>query len=93
MSTRPEDLAATQHEALKLHILETIEKVRDLIIADDYKEVMDNHMLFSPAGDGYGSDNYFINFDYSCHKDGMDLYEVLGMLQDLQKQSNKKTTF
>lgn len=94
MQTSPEDLASTQHDALKTHVLGILETVKNLIIEENYQAIKDKHLIYSPAGDGYGSDNHFINFDFTEHQDGMDIDEVLDALMTLQKQSGgKKKTF
>jgi len=89
MHTTPSELANTQHDALKDYVLDIIEKVQTLIVEEKYDKVKEL-LVYSPAGDGYGSDNHFLNFDYSGHQDGMDIDEVLDMLINLKKQSQAK---
>jgi hypothetical protein len=93
MQTSPEDLAATQHEALKKHVLTILGVIQTHIENEDYDKIKEHHLIYSPAGDGYGMDNHFINFDFTEHKDGMDIDEVLDALINLRSQSGKKKTF
>jgi hypothetical protein len=82
MSTTPETLAKQQHEELKKHVLDVLDKVRESILADHYPGVR-ALTSFSPAGDGMGLDNNFINFDYKNTDYGVDIVEVLDELESL----------
>ena len=46
---------------------------------DDIKK----KMKFSPAGDGYGSDNFYINFSYN--ETSMDLLDIIDEMEELKK--------
>lgn len=88
METSPEDLAELQYNELKNHTIGILEQVKKQLYDDDFEQVK-NNLVYSPAGDGYGSDNYFIDFSYSPQKgtnyslDLMDIIDQLIRLNDI----------
>lgn len=88
MSTRPEDLAELQFRELKQHVLNILNKVTNAVDNNDFKTVKE--MTFcSPSGDGYGSDNDCIDFNYGT-KENIDILNIIGTLEYLLEQSKKK---
>lgn len=90
MQTSVENLAEKQHDKLKQHVLNIINKLELYIDNEQYDKVED--MTFSsPAGDGYGLDNNCINFDYgnkNQYREGiLDIMEVVEDLQNLKEKS------
>ena len=86
MEVNPITLAELQHKELKKHALSVLDGVRSLIENEKYDEI-EKLLFYSPAGDGYGSDNNCINFDYGVNgNEGMDIEEVVDRLQSLKKQ-------
>jgi hypothetical protein len=84
MQTKPEELAKIQYEKLKEHTINRLRKIINLIENDAFDEVR-NKLTFSPAGDGMGSDHWFIDFDYGSTE--MDLMEVINVLENLKSKS------
>lgn len=76
------NLKMVQHEALKNHVIEKLKEVEKLVMQERYSELQDI-LAYSPAGDGYGKDNYFINFGYDGNE--KDLCDVLDILKGLKK--------
>lgn len=89
LKTTPESLAKEQHDALKAHVLATLDEFRARIDAENYKGA---EMLTynSPAGDGWGSDDTCINFSYDGTNDTADLGAVLERLKALKELSSMK---
>lgn len=83
METTPETLAARQRDALIEHVVARLDAVRDGIKKGSFSSVYE--ILFdSPAGDGYGSDNRCINFDYSGSDHGvLDIGEIVNEIDRL----------
>lgn len=82
MDLTVENLASEQLQYLKEHSIETLNKIIEYIQNDDFKSV-EKMLIYSPAGDGYGEDNYYINFAY---KEGMemDINDLIGTLKYLK---------
>lgn len=75
------NLKQKQYEFLYKHI----EKIFNGILKDLKKEDLQsvyNKLIFSPAGDGWGTENYYINFSYKKDEE-MDLYDILEKMSDL----------
>ena len=92
MNTTPQELASLQHDALKKHTLEVLNIITNIIKNEQYDSLMkdENRLLeFSPAGDSYGNDNYYINFSY-MKDELMDIKEIVEELRDLKKTSKEK---
>ncbi len=85
----PRDLAKQQHDALKQHILDTLDTIKNLIAVGDYETVIRECTFQSPSGDYTGIDSTVIDFGYDGTN--MDIYEVLNHLAFLQNYSNGKT--
>lgn len=72
-----------QYEQFKNHVIGVLENIIELIKAEEYEKIYD-HTAYSPAGDGYGSHNHYINF--ACHEnDEVDIDETIYKLQMLKK--------
>ena len=78
-----DNLKQKQLEALKNHTINILETIIDHIQLSEFDEVR-NYLDFSPAGDGYGKDNYFINFAYT-EDDEMDLGDMLDKMISLAR--------
>jgi len=89
LETKPETLAEEQHDALKEHVIIVLDKVMTVIKSERYGDV-GALTSSSPAGDGYGTDKSFIEFDWVQSNDGMDIVEVVEVLDSLKKVSTKE---
>lgn len=73
-------------EELKKGTLEILNKIINFIKEDKIKEA-EGMLAFSPAGDGYGFDNYFIDFsslfpEHDERFSSIDISDVLRKLKD-----------
>lgn len=76
-----ENLKHKQLEALKKHVMDRLNEIINLVINEEFDEV-EKYLKYSPAGDGYGCDNYFIDFSYVDGEE-MDLSELLYKMKQL----------
>lgn len=90
MKTKPENLAELQHKQLKEHVLSVLSNIQKLVEEEQYDSIEDC-CGFSGAGDGYGSDNHYIDFSYnedsSCALDILDVADHLSKLKRLTQES------
>lgn len=86
LSLKPENLAAQQHEALKQYVVQKIKDFNQLINSEKYEEAL-NLLANSPAGDGYGCDNEYLDFSETGSED---IGCILRKLKSLQHMSKKK---
>ena len=84
----PRDLAKQQHDALKQHILDTLDTIKNQVAVGNYEAVIREHTFQSPSGDYTGMDSTVIDFGYD--ENNMDIYEVLNHLAFLQNYANGK---
>jgi len=82
MKLRPEDLAKKQHDTLKAVVIEKLENIVNIIAGERYKEIGEL-CESSPAGDGYGRDNMYIDFSYNEYE--ADITDVVDKLMGLKK--------
>jgi hypothetical protein len=82
----PESLAKEQYDALKAHSISVLENIIELIKTENYS-MIDSLLETSPAGDGYGRDNHYINFGHIDYYNqyGADIREVVDRLMGLKK--------
>lgn len=74
-----------QHETLKNHVIGVLEDIIKLVKEEEYDKII-NKIVYSPAGDGYGTNNFYINFSY--YEDGEeDIDEIIDRLKKLKLQS------
>lgn len=85
LQTKPENLAEQQHIMLKEFVVERLQKIIDLIDKEEYVDVL-KMTAFSPAGDGYGQDNSYIDFSDVFGVEA-DIEVVIEKLQQLKSQS------
>lgn len=87
LSTTPEDLAKLQHKELKKIVLNKLKEISKLIENEKYDKI-EEYTVFSPAGDGMGTDSYHINFGYaeSMKEDIIDVIDRLKELKDMIKE-------
>lgn len=76
-----DNLIQKQHDGLKEYVVNRMKEITELINLEMYDKV-DSKLKNSPAGDSYGLDNNYINFNY----DGIDrdISEVLSELENLK---------
>ena len=84
MKLQPETLALEQYESLKQHTLDTLNKVVQLIKNEKYDKIAE-YVSFSSSGDGYGNENYYI--DFYCG----DIAETTERLKYLKSTSEGKS--
>lgn len=65
-------------EQLRRHAVKTLRKVANYLENGEYDKIKDI-VAYSPAGDGYGCENYYINL--SDTDEPMDIMEVIWELQ------------
>lgn len=86
MNLKPETLAKNQHDTLKEYAISVLQNVLSMIQDESYPEILDDKndiVRFSPDGDGYGSENHFISFDYGGNT--QDIYDIVYELQRLKE--------
>lgn len=83
MSINVDNLKQKQLAALKAHVLAKLSQIHILIGQNKFNEVKE-YLIHSPAGDGYGDDNYYINFGWELNSN-LDLCEVLEKMEGLSK--------
>lgn len=88
MKTTPETLALQQYIALKRHVLERLELVKDEIMNESFN--IEPLTFFSPAGDGMGEDNSCVDFSYNQTDNPVDIAEIVQQLKKLKGQTRGK---
>ena len=84
----PTEIYAKQFEALKTHALELLNDIYQALQKDDHNKIR-KYLSHSPAGDDMGSDNSFIDFNFS--REGYDdIEELMTMLHELKLKATKK---
>lgn len=86
MQTTPEDLAELQEEQLRDAVCERLKHIFNSIRNKEYQNVL-TYLESSPAGDGYGLDNKYIDFSYLLGDDA-DISDVITRLITLNKINN-----
>lgn len=81
MAMTPETLAIEQKKLLKLTSIRILKQMQDYLKKEDW-ESAENMLGFSPAGDGMGDENHFIDFADALF-DGADIGNVIERLKDL----------
>ena len=87
MNVSIENLAVAQFNFLKEHGETILRKALYLLEMDDY-EGLKKMLKFSPAGDGYGDESYFINFAYE-EDSAMDINDLISKLERLNETIGK----
>lgn len=82
MAMTPESLATNQRNLLREAVVTRLRQVATSISKGDYDKVRDE-LSVSLAGDGYGCDNHYIDFDDLGG--GEDLSDVLDCLENLER--------
>lgn len=79
-------IAKIKFDKLKEGVLERLKEVVKIIERDEYEKIK-KLITESPAGDGYGCDNYYINFGHIIGKDDMDIEQITTLLATLKENS------
>ena len=82
MDINIENLKEKQYEFLKEHTLNILEGIIDDLKNDKFDNIR-KKMVFSAAGDGYGDNNYYIDFSYN--ETSMDLFDIVDIMEKLKK--------
>ena len=78
-----ENLKEKKHKILTEHTINILQTIITHLRNKNYSEI--EEMLFlSPAGDGYGTDNYVVDFSYN-EKSEKDLHDILTELNALNE--------
>lgn len=77
----PRELAKEQAEAYRKYIIGVLEEIKIKVSEQEYSDV-GSMTAHSPAGDGYGLDNDFIDFGFD--KKPRDIMEALNYLKYLE---------
>ncbi len=75
------NLKQKQYDFLKKHTIDILDEIIELLQDGNLQKVMYS-LKFSGAGDGYGQDNYYINFSYD--KKPRDLQEIIEKMAELK---------
>jgi hypothetical protein len=75
------NLANKQYEYLKKHSIKILETIIDNLNNDKLQDIYDM-LIFSSSGDGWGSENYYINFSYN--NEPMDIEEIIHKMAKLK---------
>lgn len=78
-----DNLAEKQHNAVKNHVIEVLQDIINLVEEEKYEEIQ-NKLIYSPSGDGYGGDNHYINFSYRNGEE--DIKEMMDRLKNLKSK-------
>lgn len=71
---------AIKHKGnLKNHVIERLKLVQNLI-SEEKNHTLKDMLSFSPAGDEYGYDNYFIDFAEDGDKDALDIHDIVTII-------------
>ena len=90
MNCTPEDLPRLQYEAARKHTITILEEVLELVKEGRYDDIVENYLSSSPAGDGYGTYNEYICFQYDhTSNQGMDISQMMELLSSLRKRSKE----
>lgn len=81
------NLQEEQLKELKRHTVEVLHKIADAVEKEDFKTIKGN-MQFSPAGDGYGDENHFI--DFSWGNQTMDIGDIVEKMENLRAAINAR---
>lgn len=77
----PRALAQEQADAYRKYIIGVLDEIKTKVSEQEYSDV-EPMTAFSPAGDGYGTDNNFIDFGFDSKK--RDIMEALNYLKYLE---------
>lgn len=80
-----DNIRKAKYQAMKEHIISVLDKVKFIIEKGRYDDLEDI-IFFSPEGDGYGSENYCINFAWRDDED-MDIKEAVTILEELKRDA------
>lgn len=81
MEINIDNLIEKQHHSLKQYTIAKLKNIINLIDKEQYDKV-DCLLGFSPAGDGYGCNDYYINFNYdNCNRN---ISEIISELENLK---------
>lgn len=89
LKTSPEGLAELQFKELKSHVLHVLDRAQEYVRSENFDKAV-GMCLYSPAGDGHGSDNNFIDFAPKGNNDGWDFVEVCEKLNQLKELFHPK---
>lgn len=81
----PRDLAREKYIAYKAYIRDVFMKCAECVGKEQFQKIVDM-TASSPAGDGYGKDNRFIDFGFD--EAPKDIFEALNHLEFLRKYAN-----
>ena len=91
LKVNPDTLRKEQYKALKEHAIKVLNEVQKLLRGDNLDNILNQYLSDSPAGDGMGLDNHFINFDFEPGNIyGNDLHELIVTLKELSLTERSK---
>ena len=85
LSIDANNLKQKQFEALKQHGIDVLTEIIDLLKKDKFDDIR-QRTFYSPAGDGVGSNNNCIEFNWCNDKDSVDIDSYLDTLESLKKK-------
>ena len=77
----PRALAQEQYDTYRKYIVSKLDEVKEKILEEEYDEI-EELTACSPAGDGWGCDNNFVDFGFD--KDPKDILEAANYLAFLR---------
>ena len=81
----PRTLAREKYDTYKKYIAAKLDEVKEKVLEEKYDEI-EKLTFFSPAGDGWGSDNNFIDFGFD--ENPKDILEAANYLAFLAMYAN-----
>lgn len=92
LSINVENLAERQHEIVKETVIQKLKSIQEMIELEQYDQI-EKQCGYSPAGDGYGENNYYIQFGIeNTGRDdlsNMDIVQVCTLLMTLKKAAKR----
>ena len=82
------EISKIKYNKLKEKSIELLEYITDLIKNDSFTKISE-YVAYSPAGDGYGCENNYINFGNIIGDGDLDIVDLASMLEDLKYKINK----
>ncbi len=77
-----DNLKKKQYDALLKHTKSVLSKMMSLLDNGEFDKIEEEMLCDSPAGDGYGADNVFIDFGYTDEE--MDIEQIMTKLRELK---------
>lgn len=85
------EIERIKYATLRKESISILKEVSALIEEEKYNQI-ENYVKYSPSGDGFGCENYYIDFGSIIGSyDGVDIRELSEWLSSLKTSISKKT--